>query len=177
MIKKYHDRFIDDIGRTIFTIPALCDIIRDGKSIDGLLVEEVEDSIKYNKLSKEKRLKIYTDDVASVSIENFDEVATSTWKTPKKYQITDEELIYWLFDQCSTDIEYDRVSEELNMYEERNLYPLLKHLIYLIDRFRENKIVWGVGRGSSVSSYILYLIGIHKVDSIKYRLNINEFLR
>ena len=48
---------------------------------------------------------------------------------------------------------------------------------YIIDTLRENNIVWGVGRGSSVSSYMLYLIGVHKVDSIKYNLNINEFIR
>jgi DNA polymerase III alpha subunit len=42
---------------------------------------------------------------------------------------------------------------------------------------RENDIVWGVGRGSSVASYTLYLIGVHKIDSIKYELDINEFLK
>jgi DNA polymerase III alpha subunit len=54
---------------------------------------------------------------------------------------------------------------------------LLKYLKYLVDTMRENKIVWGVGRGSSVASYALYLIGVHKVDSIKYQLDINEFLK
>jgi len=42
---------------------------------------------------------------------------------------------------------------------------------------RKNNLVWGVGRGSSVSSYLLYLIGVHKVDSYKYRLDIKEFLK
>ncbi len=54
---------------------------------------------------------------------------------------------------------------------------VLNLLLYLVDHFRTNKIVWGVGRGSSVASYILYLIGIHKVDSIKYDLDIGEFLK
>ena len=53
----------------------------------------------------------------------------------------------------------------------------LGFLIYLIDLMRTNNIVWGVGRGSSVSSYILYLIGVHKVNSILYKLDINDFLR
>jgi len=47
----------------------------------------------------------------------------------------------------------------------------------MVDTFRKNNVVWGVGRGSSVSSYVLYLLGVHRVDSIKYKLNINEFLR
>jgi DNA polymerase III alpha subunit len=50
-------------------------------------------------------------------------------------------------------------------------------LIYIIDTMRKNNIVWGVGRGSSVASYILYLLGVHKVDSVKYNLHIEEFLK
>jgi DNA polymerase III alpha subunit len=42
---------------------------------------------------------------------------------------------------------------------------------------KERNIVWGVGRGSSVASYVLFLIGTHKVDSVKYELDFNEFLK
>jgi DNA polymerase III alpha subunit len=42
---------------------------------------------------------------------------------------------------------------------------------------RDNNIVWGVGRGSSVASYVLYLLGIHKIDSIKYNLSPDEFFK
>ena len=56
----------------------------------------------------------------------------------------------------------------------RNLFPVLKVLIYIIDTMRKNNLVWGIGRGSSVASYVLYLIGVHKVDS-KYNLDIKEF--
>ena len=47
----------------------------------------------------------------------------------------------------------------------------------LVDVSKENNIVLGVGRGSSVASYILYLLGIHKVDSLAYNLDIKEFLK
>ena len=57
------------------------------------------------------------------------------------------------------------------------MIDVLRFMVYMIDTMRKNNIVWGVGRGSSVSSYILYLIGVHKVDSIKFELNIEEFLR
>jgi DNA polymerase III alpha subunit len=70
-----------------------------------------------------------------------------------------------------------RVKTELILYKKLGLYKLLQFLIYLVDIMRENKIVWGVGRGSSVASYVLYLIGIHKINSLKYNLDINEFLR
>ena len=70
-----------------------------------------------------------------------------------------------------------RVEEELALYKARNLYPVLQLLIYIIDTMRLNDCVWGVGRGSSVASYVLYLIGVHKIDSIKYNLDITEFLK
>ena len=70
-----------------------------------------------------------------------------------------------------------RVEEELGLFKARNLYPILQLLIYIVDTMRKNNLVWGVGRGSSVASYCLYLIGIHKIDSVKYQLDIKEFLK
>ena len=78
---------------------------------------------------------------------------------------------------ATTDEEKQRVDEELQLYVKYNLLNVLKFLVYLISVMREHDIVWGVGRGSSVSSYVLYLLGVHKVDSIKYGLNINDFLK
>ena len=71
----------------------------------------------------------------------------------------------------------DRVEEELVLFETRNLFPILQLLIYIVSTMRKNKIVWGVGRGSSVASYCLYLIGVHRIDSVKYNLDIHEFLK
>ena len=66
----------------------------------------------------------------------------------------------------------ERVDMELAEFEARNLFPVLQMLIYIIDTMRKNNLVWGVGRGSSVASYILYLMGVHKVDSVKYNLSL-----
>ena len=70
-----------------------------------------------------------------------------------------------------------RVEEELGLFKARNLYPILQLLIYIVDTMRKHNLVWGVGRGSSVASYCLYLIGVHKIDSVKYNLDIKEFLK
>ena len=51
------------------------------------------------------------------------------------------------------------------------MYNLLRYMIYLVDFMRANNIVWGVGRGSHVASYVLYLIGIHKVNPIPHGLD------
>ena len=71
----------------------------------------------------------------------------------------------------------NRVETELALFRARNLYPVLQLMIYIVDTMRKHNVVWGVGRGSSVASYCLYLIGVHKIDSIKYNLDIREFLK
>lgn len=78
---------------------------------------------------------------------------------------------------CSTDEQRERVLYELSLYESYNMTKLLRCMIWLVDYLEEHNIFWGLGRGSSVSSYCLYLIGLHLVDSIKYELDVNEFLK
>lgn len=172
---KHKDKFVDSVGRVVFTSDGLADLLIKGKKIDGLLSEVSGDSLKYNQFSSKGKLILYDNEMASETIEEYDRKATSNWKTPEKYDEID--LNEWLLARCLAEIQKDRVRKELNMYEERNLFPLLKHLIYLIEHFRKNNIVWGVGRGSCCASYILYLIGVHRVDSIKYNIKIEEFLR
>lgn len=111
----------------------------------------------------------------SETVEEFDARMQSNWRMPDEYRQLD--IAQWVLEQCSTDAQLQRVGEELLMYLDRGLFPLLQYLKYLVDTLRKNNIVWGVGRGSSVSSYVLYLIGVHRIDSMYYDLDINEFLR
>jgi DNA polymerase III alpha subunit len=83
----------------------------------------------------------------------------------------------YLFDKCSSDDERSRVEYELKLFKEKNLYMILKLMVYIVDTMREHNVLWGVGRGSSVASYVLYLIGVHRINSIKYDLDIHEFLK
>jgi len=108
------------------------------------------------------------------------------WNTefdiPEKYRNIDvEEYLHGLIpesqDQTDKLASKARVDLELALYKSKNLYPVLQLMIYIVDTLRENNIVWGVGRGSSVASYCLYLIGVHRVNSIQYGLDIHEFLR
>jgi DNA polymerase III alpha subunit len=106
------------------------------------------------------------------------------WNIPEKYLNIDIDgcIRDKLLDNCldSTDEQIlqriARVKRELNIFKQLNLYDLLRTMVYIIDRFTEENIVWGVGRGSSVSSYVLYLIGVHDIDSIEYELDFNDFL-
>ena len=98
---------------------------------------------------------------------------------PQHYKELDvEEYIRGLVPQSNGNNQATaRVEMELAEFNARNLYPVLQLLIYIIDTMRKNNLIWGVGRGSSVASYVLFLLGIHKVDSIKYNLDIREFLK
>ena len=70
-----------------------------------------------------------------------------------------------------------RVKEELDAFKSKNMMTVLKFMHFLVSYMRENNLVWGVGRGSSVASYVLFLLGVHKVDSIQYGLDWREFIR
>jgi DNA polymerase III alpha subunit len=94
---------------------------------------------------------------------------------PEKYKQLD--IAEYLLKLCTKDAELQRVGTELLLYQERDMFDLLRFLVYIVDVMREQDIVWGVGRGSSVASYVLYLIGVHKIDSLYYDLDIAEFLR
>jgi DNA polymerase III alpha subunit len=119
------------------------------------------------------QVKLYTE--GTVSKEIFDQNNQQSWFMPKEYQNFDIET--WIVKQCNTDTSIERAQTELVLFRQHNMIDLLKYIKYLVDTMREHKIVWGVGRGSSVASYVLFLIGVHKIDSIKYKLDINEFLR
>ena len=109
------------------------------------------------------------------SVEDFDFINQSRWHMPDSYKELD--ISKWVLDQCQTEEELQRVGQELLMYQERNLFPLLQFMKFLVDHFRKNNIVWGVGRGSSTASYVLFLLGVHKINAIYYDLDINEFLK
>ena len=94
---------------------------------------------------------------------------------PIEYRNLD--IAEYVLSLCQQEHELQRVAQELLLYQERDLFDLLRYLKYLVDTLRKNNIVWGVGRGSSVASYVLFLIGVHKIDSVYYNLDIDEFLK
>ena len=87
------------------------------------------------------------------------------------------DIAEYILSLCDTDAKLQRCGQELLMYQERGLFNLLRYLKYLVDTLTANQMIWGVGRGSSVASYVLYLLGVHRIDSIYYDLDPSEFLR
>ena len=107
--------------------------------------------------------------------QEFDKANCDNWHMPDKYyQIN---VLQWLLDKCQNDEEKMRVQMEYDLFEKKKFIKVLQFLIYFVDTLRANNIVWGVGRGSSVSSFCLFLIGVHKINPMLYNLDITEFLR
>ena len=103
------------------------------------------------------------------------EEAVGNWSMPDYYKELD--LDTYFAQKVNTLEEAVRVSDELALFRERNMDVMLRFMIYLVAVMKENKIVWGVGRGSSVSSFLLFLVGLHQINPIKYKLDIKEFIR
>jgi DNA polymerase III alpha subunit len=169
---------IDSYGQAILSSDNLRELILQGKNISHLNVITDNDIILYNEYKSEllKHDTVFLDTPEeTLSFDEFHTIRASEWLLPIEFQNID--VFKWLIDKCTTQEQINRVKEEYELFEERDLIMLLRLFIFLIDYMRKNKFVWGVGRGSSTSSYILYLIGTHRVDGIRYKLDIRDFLK
>jgi DNA polymerase III alpha subunit len=102
------------------------------------------------------------------------EINIHNWYIPKEY--IDLDIEKHLIEICPEE-NHDRLCSELSLWKNHDMLSVLKAMKYIVDTLRKNNIVWGVGRGSSVSSYVLFLLGVHKIDSVKYNLPIEEFFK
>jgi DNA polymerase III alpha subunit len=140
---------------------------------DTMLVERTE-SVK--QLEAQLGFKFLEPYDTHFEITEYDAACQSNWLMPDEYKTLDIEA--WLYEQTPPwDPQHTRVAEELEAYKARNMLDLLRWLKYFVDTCSKENIVWGLGRGSSVASYVLFLIGVHSIDSIKYNLDWQEFLR
>ena len=167
----------DQYGQTYTTSNELCDLLYKNPKLDISLFQ-VEDSIEYNRSVAELHAELDLLDSyhnIDMSVEEFDRVLQTNWRMPVEYRELD--IAEYVLSLCKEEHELQRVGQELLLYQERNLFDLLRYLKYLVDTLRKNNVVWGVGRGSSVASYVLFLLGVHKIDSLYYNLDIDEFLK
>lgn len=162
-------------GQFVYTEQEICDLyLQNPDRVIQTII--CNDQISFlNDLGLDNIPKIVKECSEQTSITEFDKDHQNNWKLPEPYKTMD--IAQFVLDQCKTDAELQRAGQELLLFQERNMFPILKYLKYLVDTMRENNIVWGVGRGSSVASFVLYLIGIHRINSLYYDLSIEEFLK
>lgn len=169
----------DQFGQAYTTTNELCDLLYQDPMLDlsRFLVEDWDQyntSVKrtYSELPAVQEYHPYPSDY---SVDVFHSTKQSQWHMPKEYQQLD--IAQYVLGLCKTETELQRVGKELLLYQERNLFDLLRYLKYFVDTMRVNSVLWGLGRGSSVASYVLYLLNVHRIDSIYYDLPIEEFLK
>ena len=164
-------------GELIFAETDVMNLVMQGRDLsmfDGMIVDDTIDLA---------RMPDSLDPVPNFQQQRFHTVTVSEWHAqqqtnwhmPEEYKQLD--IAAHVLGLCESEAELQRCGEELLLYQERNLFNLLKYLKYLVDVMTENNIIWGVGRGSSVASFVLYKLGVHRIDSLHYNLDVHEFLR
>lgn len=167
-------------GEVVLSESDLCNIVMQGRDVLNLRNVIVDNTVDVEtlvqRIENPHDLLTWTFPADSnISVPEFDKVQQGHWFMPEAYKNLD--IAEYVLDLCKTDAQLQRVGNELLMFQERNMFDLLKYLKYLVDIMRENNVIWGVGRGSSVASYVLYLMGVHRIDSMYYDLDPSEFLR
>lgn len=166
-----------DGDNTVHDMAYLYNKLLNAEDISMLFVNEITPEIRTYNRTVNKPLTIKT----ALNALSYD------WNIPEKYKALlirtyilkklDEEIANNAFSDIEIEQRIDRVETELKLWEANNMTMLLKTLIFMVDEFISHNIVWGTGRGSSCSCYVLFLIGLHDVDSVHYNLDIKEFFR
>lgn len=168
-----NDRILWYDGESAFDPSSLLSVVN--KYDVHHVTHESPDVLKFNKnVSREQEITVKT------TCANL----LHDWNIPQKYKQLD--VIDYLsqrhislthgMNQEECDARDHRLMSEIKKYDEFELFDVLRTIIWIINTLDSNNIVWGVGRGSSVSSYVLYVIGVHDVDSYLYDLDIDDFL-
>lgn len=166
---------ITKYGIPVYNSHDLFKLIYQGnhKNLDNIHVFSSEDINIFQDISQIP-LKIYTE--SNLTQQDFDRQMQQAWFMPEEYKNLDIEAHVLSITPQSQE-QLVRVEEELQEFKSRQMLDILRWLKYFVDTCDQHNVVWGVGRGSSVSSYVLFLLGVHHIDSLKYNLDWREFLR
>ena len=169
----------DTYGQMIFSEDDLINLYLQGHDpgmLRRLLVDSTVDLETAAQILDNVPAFIRYDELAQQhTVEEWDHRCQGNWYMPEEYKELD--IAAHVLDLCRTDAELQRCGHELMLFQERGLFDLLKYLKYLVDTMKHNRLIWGVGRGSSVASYVLFKLGVHRIDSLFYELDPAEFLR
>ena len=171
---------INKFSEVVLEEDDLCDLMMQGQDVTKMYGVTIDPALDIERLTHSiedpSALLTWTfPEESDISISEFDRRRQEIWFMPAQYK--DIDIAAYVLGLCDTEPQLQRVGQELLLFQERDLFPMLCYLRYLVDVMRDNGLIWGVGRGSSVASYVLYLMGVHRVDSLYYDLDPGEFLR
>jgi DNA polymerase III alpha subunit len=164
---------IDKFGQVILNENDLCDFYY--KNPTSCIKFALTETNITNTLGLENFPLLKQYENLDITIEEFDKNNQNTYKMPNSYKELD--IAEFILKQCKNNQELQRAAEELFLFQEKDMFDLLRYLKYLVDIMRENNILYGVGRGSSVASFVLFLLGVHRINSLYYDLPIEEFIK
>ena len=164
----------------VFSEKDICDLLMQGRTIDSLKKVVVDETVNLEDLitqvDRPESLLTWTFPYdQETSVPEFHAAQQLTWHMPSEYKTID--IAQHVLNLCNGEAELQRCGQELLLYQERDLFDLLRYLKYLVDVMIANQVIWGVGRGSSVASFVLYKLGVHRINSLHYNLDPGEFLR
>ena len=167
-------------GEIVLDQDDLCDLMMQGHNITEIACITVDPDIDLERMISHiedpgASRTWHLPDTRDISVPEFDRERQSRWFMPEEYRNVD--IAQHVLDLCTTPEQLQRAGEELLLFQEHGLFDLLRYLRYLVAVMRDHQVIWGVGRGSSVASYVLYLLGVHRIDSMYYDLDPREFLR
>jgi len=166
------EKIVTDTGNLVFKHKGIVRKIQSGQELSDLLVVDNQDV---------RRLMLTG---VPLNLWNPGEVEgppveTLGWNIPEKFRTLDWEQ--YLIELYSTkdfpDSYMDRLLREIELVKERNMGEFFQTIIYVMEQIRNANIPVGVGRGSSCASFLLYLIGVHRVDPIRYEISEEEFFK
>lgn len=144
--------------------------------VNRIVVREPNEDVNLFNLINDEQIENSKTDIAQLDM---------SWNIPPQYRDMDlsahmaKTLEQFSLDKNLDNSEYltysSRLNDELRIIRQHDVESLFKTLVYVVDTFRRDGIVWGVGRGSSCASLVLFLIGLHKVDPIKFGIPLSEF--
>lgn len=167
----------DTWGRVWFHGDEAVELLMRGHDITTLLIEDSDAIAQYNQACREHdKIGALIPPIPTPDSPEADTARrVATWFIPEEFRsIAVRER---LLAMCERDEAIARVNLEMDQFEARGMVPVLQLMFFLVAHCRTHGVVWGVGRGSSVASYCLFLIGVHKCDSLYHNLDITEFLR
>jgi DNA polymerase III alpha subunit len=172
---ELEDRIITDKGEVVAKLDLLLKKALSHEIFTNILTEDHDEVRLYNKKMGKTLIPIWKNEKEEYPSDN-----TYQWTIPLEYQTLNiEELVIQnLIHKQLIKKEYvERLELELNIMEEKNMFPFIRCLLYVVDSFKKNNVVWGIGRGSSCASLILYILDINKVDPVKYNIPHEEFFK
>jgi DNA polymerase III alpha subunit len=167
-------------GELVYSESDVCDLLMQGRNLadlKNLIVDPLMDLKNIISVMEDPDVLLTWagPNNSDASVLEFHAKQQHQWHMPDEYKQLD--IAQHVLNLCQTEAELQRCGAELLLYQERNLFNLLRYLKYLVDVMKNNCVIWGVGRGSSVASYVLYKLGVHRIDSMYYNLDVTEFLR